>query len=566
MMSDNVFRGVVAIVLIAISTCLGYGTYRVFKLSDDVEGLKTSSASGPTLYQEAGSKDSKQCEIIEEKIVIRENPWASLQPKVQDTVVQVFSQIAAFNWLEPYRTPNHGQATGTGFFINDQGHIITNAHVVNEAKAVTIQIPSFGKRQLGVEIVGVSPDRDMALLKLNSDDLERVKKELGKIPYLPLGDSDRVKRASEIMTLGYPLGQQSLKSTTGVVSGRESVSGRQYIQIDAAINPGNSGGPSVDPSGNVVGINTAGIMEAQNVGYIIPINELKLVLNDLANAPNRLLRKPFLGIFYNTGNEALTRYLGNPEEGGVYVTDVYPGSVLEQAGIKAGDMVFELNGHKVDCYGEISATWSEDKISLLDYVSFLPMGSEVTISVYRKAKRKDFKFKFAGSKLPAVRVMYPDYEKVNYEVVGGMVVMELCRNVIPHLLASAPELIRYEDPKNQTEPLLIVTHVLPDSAIQRSRVIAPGTRIKELNGVAVRTVSEFRDALRRSVKDDYLTIKAYNDIFAVFSFKDILKNEQKLANIYRYPVSKVLQVLSKEVFSEQENEAGSASAPAASAS
>lgn len=560
-MSDNVFKGVVAVVLIAISTCLGYGTYKVLNLSIDVEDLRKKDRSGCDM----GPEEIKRCEIVEEKTIVRQNPWESLQPQVKDTVVQVFSQIAAFNWLEPYRTPNHGQASGTGFFIDDQGYIVTNAHVINEAKAVHIQIPSFGKCLFRVEIIGISPDRDLALLKLPEDSVEKIKNELGKFPFLELGNSDKVKRASEIMTLGYPLGQQSLKSTTGVVSGRESLGNRQFIQIDAPINPGNSGGPSLDADGKVIGINSAGIMEAQNVGYIIPINELKLVLKDLANSPNRLLRRPFLGVFYNTGSETLAKYLGNPLPSGVYVTDVYPGSVLEQAGIKPGDMIYELNGHSVDAFGEISATWSEDKISLIDYIAFLPLGSEVTVTVYRKGEKKEFAFEFKESKVPSIRVMYPDYEKISYEVLGGMVVMELCTNLIPMLISSAPELIRYQDPKNQIESLLVITHILPDSVAQRSRVLAPGTRLKEINGVEVKTLDQLRDALRKSVDDDYLTLKTYNDIFAAFSFKEVLKDEAKLSSIYRYPVSKVLTVLGKEVL-DGKDEAGSASASAASAS
>lgn len=560
-MSDNVFKGVVAVVLIAISTCLGYGTYKVLNLSVDIEDLRKKDRSACDM----GPEEIKRCEIVEEKTIVRQNPWESLQPQVKDTVVQVFSQIAAFNWLEPYRTPNHGQASGTGFFIDDQGYIVTNAHVINEAKAVHIQVPSFGKCLFRVEIIGISPDRDLALLKLPEESVEKFKTELGKFPFLELGNSDKVKRASEIMTLGYPLGQQSLKSTTGVVSGRESLGNRQFIQIDAPINPGNSGGPSLDADGKVIGINSAGIMEAQNVGYIIPINELKLVLKDLANTPNRLLRRPFLGVFYNTGSETLAKYLGNPLPSGVYVTDVYPGSVLEQAGIKPGDMIYALNGHSVDAFGEMSATWSEDKISLIDYIAFLPLGSEVTVTVYRKGEKKEFAFEFKESKVPSIRVMYPDYEKISYEILGGMVVMELCTNLIPMLISSAPELIRYQDPKNQTESLLVITHILPDSVAQRSRVLAPGTRLKEINGVEVKTLDQLRDALRKSVDDDYLTLKTYNDIFAAFSFKEVLKDEAKLSSIYRYPVSKVLTVLGKEVF-DGKDEAGSAFAPAPSAS
>ena len=114
-------------------------------------------------------------------------------------------------------------------------------------------------------------------IKVKPEGLEIIKNEIGGVKFLTLGDSDYVHRADEIMALGYPLGQQNLKSTTGVVSGRE----QHLIQISAPINPGNSGGPSLNIRGEVIGINTAYIPDAQSVGYIIPINELKIILEDL---------------------------------------------------------------------------------------------------------------------------------------------------------------------------------------------------------------------------------------------------------------------------------------------
>ena len=128
--------------------------------------------------------------------------WSELQPLVKDTVIQVFSHRAELNLLEPYKTPNQGEATGSGFFINDKGEIVTNAHVVDQAKALAIQIPSLGKRRFVVQIIGVSPERDLALLKLSQKDFDEVKKSLNKIPVLNLGNSDTVRRADEIMTWG----------------------------------------------------------------------------------------------------------------------------------------------------------------------------------------------------------------------------------------------------------------------------------------------------------------------------------------------------------------------------
>ena len=110
---------------------------------------------------------------------------------------------------------------------------------MSQAKSVWIQIPHFGRRIIDSTIVGFAPDYDLALCRVSDEGLALIRRELGAVPFLPLGDSDLVRRADEVMALGYPLSQESLKSTTGVISGRES----NMIQMSAAINPGSSGGP-----------------------------------------------------------------------------------------------------------------------------------------------------------------------------------------------------------------------------------------------------------------------------------------------------------------------------------
>lgn len=166
--------------------------------------------------------------------------WGGLQKELQDTVVQIFVNKSEISILEPYRVPEQTQSLGSGFFISESGEIVTNAHVANQASSLLIQIPSFGKRQFEADLVGIMPEKDFALLKLRDTDIEFIKNSLGRFPVLSLGDSDQIARADEVMALGYPLGQQSLKSTTGVISGREG----GMVQMSAAINPGNSGGPT----------------------------------------------------------------------------------------------------------------------------------------------------------------------------------------------------------------------------------------------------------------------------------------------------------------------------------
>lgn len=471
--------------------------------------------------------------------------WSELQARLRNSVVQIIVQVAQFNWLEPYKTPNQGQSAGTGFFINDEGYIITNAHVINQATAISIQVPEFGKELLDAEIIGVAPERDLALLKLKPSAIKKFHDQLGAIPFLHLGDSNTVRRADEVMTLGYPLGQQGLKSTSGVVSGRENEIGRNMIQIDAPINPGNSGGPAIDCTGKVIGINTAGILSAQNVGYIIPVNELKLILSDLYNAKDKLLRKPYLGLFLNAGSAALTEFLHNPHPGGYYITSVYPQGLAEKAHMQEGDMIYAIDGHRVDMYGQINVTWNEDKISFADYVSSIPSGSSIELEFYRSGKPQKTKFNFDQSSLPPIRVIYPEFEPVDYEVFAGMVIMELKRNHLPLLINEAPELIVFEDPRNQLESTLVVTHVIPDSVGQRSRLISPGQRIVQMNGVAVKTLAELRKAIEKSVTNDFVRIKMSNNYFTVFPLDQILEDEMRLSPIYHYPVSATVTKIMK---------------------
>jgi serine protease Do len=479
-----------------------------------------------------------------ERIVTKSELWRPIQERVKDTVVQVFSQILEFNFLEPYKTPNQYSAYGSAFFINDQGDLITNAHVVNQAPTVWIQVPSLGKQIIDVDVVSVSPERDLALLRVKPEGLKAIRTALGSIPYLSLGNSDTVKRSDEVLALGYPLGQQSLKSTSGVISGREG----QYIQMSAAINPGSSGGPLLSAAGEVIGINSAGVSEAQNVGYIIPINDLKIILPDMYTT--KLIRKPFLGVLFNNATESLTELLGNPEPGGCYVVEVVEKSTLAMAGVQRGDMLYAINHLPIDRYGEMQVPWSEDKISIVDYVSRLSVGEQIHLVVYRNGQCKELTAQFNQAELPAIRKFYPGYEEIDYEVAAGMVVMPLTLNHIAGLAKSVSGLAKFAELKHQTEPTLIVTHIFPNSQLYRSRSIAIGSTLNEVNGCHVHTLEEFRQALQKPIAGKFLTIRATDNVarasdnvFVALPYTKLLDEEKLLASTYHYTVSPTVQAM-----------------------
>lgn len=465
--------------------------------------------------------------------------WLEIESLAQNAVVQIFAQIGRFNWLEPYTIDAQFENRGSGFFINDQGYLVTNAHVVDEAKRVWITIPALGGETIHVEIVGFCPDRDLALLRVRPDDLRRIKKQVGRIPFLLLGDSDVVQRTDRVLVLGYPLGQHNMKSTTGVISGREAVTSVSYLEITAPINEGSSGGPLISADGSVIGITVAMIANASNVGYAIPVNELKTVLEDLLKKP--LLGKPILGAFFQNTTDDHAKFLGNPVPGGLYIHKIVKGSLLEKAGILPGDMIYEFNDYRLDSRGEAIVNWSAGRATLYDLISRLELGKKIKLILYRNGKKKQIDFTLKQSPPYPVRIKYPDYEKVEYEIIGGMVIMELAQNHLPLLINTVPFLIKYQEIENMLNPVLVISHILPGSFAHQLRCLVPGDIIKKANGGIVNTIEQFRKILLNNGHAKYLSIKTENDVLAVFPFQKILEDEKRLSTDFVYPLSATVQ-------------------------
>jgi serine protease Do len=488
---------------------------------------------------EPGGEDDTLKKYDGSVVLERSKVWRDVQKKALDTVVQIFVNAASFNWEEPYKTPKQRKAYGSGFFIDDQGHIVTNYHVIDEAVGIKIQIPSFGKEQFRVDVVGVSPDRDLALLKMSKNAFNEVVKKLGRIPFLTLGDSDKIFRAQEIMALGYPLGQEKLKSTQGIVSGREIVHDESYIQITAALNPGNSGGPSLNNLGQVIGINTARISQAQGVGYIIPINDVKNIIEHLRSI--KFLRKPIFGCEFNFGTKNMVKFLSNPLPGGFYVSRVHKSTLLEKAGVEDGDMIYEINNNKIDLYGEMNTSWSEDKIPVIALLNRFTLGQDVNLVVYRGGEHKRVSFKFDLVDPLPIRFFYPEYEKIDYEIIGGMVIMQLTLNHVEKFNEDNPYLFKYTKRQNQYIPRLIISHIFPTSKTQDARVVGVSDIIKKVNGQIVNTLSELRDVIRQT--KEHLSIETVDKEFMVLPFKKILLDEERLSQKFFYKKTDLVKEL-----------------------
>ena len=218
-------------------------------------------------------------------------------------------------------------------------------------------------------LVGYDDQLDLAVLKINAG---------RKLPYLTLGNSDNTRVGDWVVAIGNPYGLDHTV-TAGVISAKErpiSIEGRQYknlIQTDAAINPGNSGGPLLNTRGEVIAINTAVNAQAQGIGFAIPINTAKDVLNQLISK-GKVVR-PYLGVYLRDLSSELADYLGVVSTKGTLVADIMPGSPADKAGINAGDIILEINGMTIN-----------NSTDLTERISKMSVGQKVELKILRDKK------------------------------------------------------------------------------------------------------------------------------------------------------------------------------------
>lgn len=468
--------------------------------------------------------------------------WQYSVSKAENAVVQVIAQVAEFNWLQPFKSPEQKQGAGSGFIIDEEGHLLTNYHVVEEATSAYVYVPALGRQYLGVDIIGRCPESDIALLKLHEDALVLLKQILGKVPTLTLGDSDALYHTEPVLALGYPLGQRYIKSTVGEIAGREFREGKVYMHITAPINPGNSGGPLLNKRGEVVGINSAGVPNAQNVGYIVPINDVKIIKDDLYSM--KLLAKAKLGIGFNNSTPEHAQYLGNPLPSGLFINYVEAGSIADTMGVKAGDMIYEINGYKLDHYGDVHVGWRiSTKVSFVELLMRFTMGQGINLVVYRNGERLELAGIIEPKDKKPIRQIFPEVEReeVDYEMFGGMCIMQLRDNHFYYV--KTLELAQFAKPENCQKNVLVVTNLLPGSIINKVDCISPGFLIETINGEPVSTLAELRNALQKSLTTGLVAITTYEKRATVISFEKMLQDETRLSQAYMVPITPVIRTL-----------------------
>jgi S1-C subfamily serine protease len=236
----------------------------------------------------------------------------------------------------PFGLPQQGTATGSGFVVDKDGYIVTNAHVVEGAKSVTVSFSENGE-SVPAEVKGVDRSTDVAVLKVDPSKFKEV-------TTIPLGDSSKAQVGDPVIAIGNPFGL-SRTVTTGIVSGLQrqiqapnGFTISNVIQTDAAINPGNSGGPLLDANGRVIGINsqiqTGGGQGSVGIGFAVPINTVKDELSKLKAGES--VERAYLGVQMQRVDSQLAQDLNLPVDHGALVVDVTPGSPAAKAGLRGG--------------------------------------------------------------------------------------------------------------------------------------------------------------------------------------------------------------------------------------
>src|SRR6476619_2409380 len=293
--------------------------------------------------------------------------------------------------LSPFGQPEGGGvATGSGFLIDTEGHIVTNNHVVEDAKRVEVKLGSSDKTYTA-EVVGTDPATDVALLKVDAP--------ADSLHPLALGDSSKVEVGEPVVAIGNPFGLDRTV-TSGIVSALQrqiqapnGFSISHVIQTDAAINPGNSGGPLIDSSGSVIGINSqiqtgGGSGGNVGIGFAVPINTAREVVQQIEEHGE--VKHAYLGISGGTITPDLAKALNLPVKEGVLVNEVVKGGPADQAGIKGGDTSATIEGASFRLGGDVITEVDGKKITgmeeVINAVNAASPGDKMELTVDRDDK------------------------------------------------------------------------------------------------------------------------------------------------------------------------------------
>ena len=299
-------------------------------------------------------------------------------------VVGIRTEITMTNF---FGMTSSGAVSGSGFIISDDGYILTNYHVVEEADKgkLDVQVMTYDGTAYNATIVGTEASNDVAVLKIDAEGLSAAR----------FGNSDVIRVGDTVYAVGNPLGELEFSMSTGHVSAKDRVITTQenesinMFQIDAAVNEGNSGGPVYDAGGSVIGIVTAKYSDTgvEGLGFAIPINDVKSIADDLINK-GYVTGKAFMGVSVETRYNAMySQYYGMPL--GAYVAEVTAGSAAETAGLQKGDIITAIGEYAVEDYSDLKTALRHFSAFDTTELTVYRAGEELHLSIVFDEEKPD---------------------------------------------------------------------------------------------------------------------------------------------------------------------------------
>lgn len=459
--------------------------------------------------------------------------WSDMAERVHDGVVQLRVVQQSYLWSFPYRKPMLETIYGSGWIIDNKEFgvptgndilIVTNAHVAKEAFSIVGLIPALGLEPVPMIVLGVCVERDIALLKIADPEaflaLYKIKTGNDEVFKNRLGDSDKLRKGSEVLAVGFPLGMHGVKTTKGIVSGYEPMQKDLYLSITAPINPGNSGGPLYNSHAMVVGINSAKLMQVSRVAFAIPSQQLAMVLDALYT--NREFMVPELGFKWSPSSPDLNEYMTGLKqaEGGIFIRDVAPGGLFSQAGVVRSDILLAVDDLKIDNDGELFLPEVEQKVNIHGLLTRKLIGADLKLHVYRGAPSvngtnstgtlRKLSVKYDQTPIPLIReYLETTVDVPRCERVAGLVFMQLTMNTIDTFMDENPEeLVEYMDSARRADsPQIIITNVVPNSLAGSTKTVKAGRLVQEINGRRITDLSSLCSALSPASGSKFWTMR-----------------------------------------------------------